>query len=207
MTAAETQLRPTPLQQAGMTIAPVTTPTVSIREMPDVTLLRLHSLVDPAALDVVLSKAGIALPPDTGTVIGEEPAVLCTRPGEWLLISENLCSGGWMERLEKLLDPALSALLDLSDGLGMFRLSGPAAPWLLAKFSGLDFLAGVNEGRHGTRTRFADIAVVVHAHFGEGGEPQFDLVFDRSVAPYLWGLLEDAAAHAGELFEHHGSAV
>ncbi|MGD8357493.1 MAG: hypothetical protein PVG42_05485, partial [Lysobacterales bacterium] len=64
-----------------------------------------------------------------------------------------------------------------------------------------------SKGRQATRTRFADIGVVVHAHPGKGGERQFDLVFDRSVAPYLWGLLKDAAPHARELTERHGSAA
>ncbi|MGD8680217.1 MAG: sarcosine oxidase subunit gamma family protein [Lysobacterales bacterium] len=207
MTVIEPHPRPTPLQQAGMTVEALATPALSILEVADVALLRLHSLAVPVALDAALGKAGISLTPDTGSVTGEEPAVLCLRPGEWLMICETTDPDVWVERLTPLLDPDLSALLNLSDGLGMFRLSGPAAPWLLAKFSGLDFLADPSKGRQATRTRFADIGVVVHAHPGKGGERQFDLVFDRSVAPYLWGLLKDAAPHARELTERHGSAA
>ena len=101
----------------------------------------------------------------------------------------------------------MTALHDLSDGLGAFRLAGPASPWLLGKLSGLDFLAGISSGQHGARTRIGEVAVVLHFRPEPDGTPRFDLVFDRSVARYLWDLLNDAAPHAGELYAAHGAAA
>ena len=98
-------------------------------------------------------------------------------------------------------------MLDLSDGLGVFRLCGAASPWLLGKLCGLDTLAGVSTGQHGARTRVGDVAVVLHYCPAADGSPNFDLVFDRSVAKYLWNLLADAAPHAGELYRAHGATA
>jgi len=186
---------------------PLATPSLSLCELPGLTVLRLHSLEAPTALTKATREHGIPLAPQTGSAAGEDPAALCLRPGEWLLISERLPASDLIEVLEPGLDPSLTALHDLSHGLGIFRLSGPAAPWLLAKFSGLDFLAGVSAGQHAARTRMADVAVVLHFHQEPSGTPLFDLLFDRSHARYLWGLLNDAAPHAEELFTHHGAAT
>lgn len=182
-------------------------PSLALSEVADMTMLRLHSLEDIAALASGLQEIGIELPTETNAADGDDPAVLCLRPGEWLVLSESATPTELLERLRPRIDCALTALLDVSDGLGLFRLSGAAAPWVLAKLSGLDFLAGVSEGQHAARTRMADIAVVVHYHPAPGAAPRFDLVFDRSVATYFRDLLRDAAPHAEELLHAHGAAA
>jgi len=180
-------------------------PSLALSEVPEMTVLRLHSLEDTASLASGLQEAGIELPAHTNAASGDDPAVLCLRPGEWLLLSQSATPAELFERLRPRIDSALTALLDVSDGLGIFRLSGAAAPWVLAKLSGLDFLAGVTGGQHAARTRMADIAVVVHFNPAPGGAPRFDLVFDRSVAKYFRDLLSDAAPHAAELLDAHGA--
>jgi heterotetrameric sarcosine oxidase gamma subunit len=197
---------PSPLQQAGVTAEFADRPSLALSEVPDMTVLRLHSLEDAASLASGLQEVGMELPADTNAASGDDPAALCLRPGEWLLLSQSATPAELFERLRPRIDSALTALLDVSDGLGIFRLSGAAAPWVLAKLSGLDFVAGVSGGQHAARTRMADIAVVVHFNPAPGGAPRFDLVFDRSVARYFWDLLNDAAPHAEELLIEHGVA-
>jgi heterotetrameric sarcosine oxidase gamma subunit len=170
-------------------------------------LLRLHSLIDPAALDKALTDCGISLPAAVGSAFGKDPAALCLRPGEWLLVSEQQEPEAWMRLIRPSSEQGPTALLNMSDGLGMFRLSGPAAPWLLAKYCGLDMAAVVAGGQQVARTRIADIAVVVHSYAETEGGQRFDLFFDRSVAPYLWSLLREAMPHADELYEHHGAVA
>lgn len=198
---------PTPLQQAGVETDGLSAEALSLHEVADPALLRLHSLEPHDALAAGLAAVGIGLPPDTNGAVGEDPSVLCLRPGEWLLISESRTATDLAERIAPRLDRSLTALNDLSDGLGVFRLTGAAAPWLLGKLSGLDFLSGIHAGQHGARTRLGEIAVVLHFRPGPQGAPCFDLVFDRSVAKYLWDLLNDAAPHAAELNVTHGAAA
>lgn len=194
---------PTPLQQAGVHDTRFEHPDLVLRELADVALLRLHSLEEPAALAVALAAAGIDLLLETNAAAGRNPAVLCLRPSEWLLLDSGNDADELIAQIAPRLDPGRTALIDLSDGLAVVRLTGAAAPWLLGKLSGLDFLAGVARGQHAARTRLGDIAVVLHYHPDAGGPPRFDLVFDRSVASYLWDLLNDAAPHAGELHAAH----
>lgn len=198
---------PSPLQQAGVAPEPIESKTLSLREVTDMAVLRLHSLEDAPTLASRLSEAGVVLPQKTNAVGGENPTALCLRPGEWLLLGESGTAAQLRERISARLDPSLTILHDLSDGLGVFRLAGVASPWLLGKLSGLDFLAGVSAGRHAARTRMADIAVVLHFHPEADGPPRFDLVFDRSLAKHLWDVLTDAAPHAEELQAVHGAAT
>lgn len=173
--------------------------------MPGITLLRLHSLEEPVTLGSRLQAGAVSLPQETNEVAGDDPTAICTRPGEWLLLSEQASPESLVAQVMEQIDRTLTTVLDLSDGIRVLRLSGEAAPWLLAKFSGLDFLAGVSEGRHAAQTRIADLAVVVHYRPAEDGCPQFDLLFDRSLARYLWELLTDAAPHAEELLATQGA--
>jgi heterotetrameric sarcosine oxidase gamma subunit len=198
---------PTPLQQAGVEADAVSAAELSMRELSEPVVLRLHSLERPEALAAALDAEGIELPLETNAAAGQDPSVLCLRPGEWLLMTEGGPADALAGRVGRRLNPSLTTLLDLSDGLGVFRLTGASAPWLLAKVSGLDFLAGIRTGQHGARTRVGEIAVVLHFRPGPDGAPCFDLVFDRSVAKYLWDLLSDAAPHAGELYAAHGAAA
>ena len=211
MTPPSAEIRPAPapsaLRQAGVAASPLEQPHLDLREWADPSLLRLHSLEEPGELAARLADAGITLPPDTNGAAGDDPAALCLRPGEWLLIGGEWPVAEWIAQLEPRLDPSRTALVDLSDGLGAFRLRGTAAPWLLGKLGGLDFLAGIRSGQHGARTRIGEIAVVLHFRPGPEGEPCFDLLFDRSVAKYLWDLLNDAAPHAAELYDTHGAAA
>jgi heterotetrameric sarcosine oxidase gamma subunit len=193
--------------QAGTVKSELELPNLSLRELPDTVLLRLHSLEEPAVLAAGLARAGLACPLTANEAAGQNPAVVCLRPGEWLLIGHHLPAAELIDRISGRLDPSLTALLDLSDGLGVLRLSGPASPWLLGKLSGLDFLAGISSGQHGASTRVGEIAVVLHFRPDPNGNARFDLIFDRSVARYLWDLLEDAAPHAEELLTRHGAAA
>lgn len=198
---------PSALSQAGAAGTPLEGPDFTLRELADLALLRLHSLEDPAELAGGMAQSGVTLPLDTNGAAGDAPAAVCLRPGEWLLLDQSRPASELIERIRGRLDPSLTALHDLSDGLGAFRLAGPASPWLLGKLSGLDFLAGISSGQHGARTRIGEVAVVLHFRPEPDGTPRFDLVFDRSVAHYLWDLLNDAAPHAGELYAAHGAAA
>jgi len=179
MTNVQADHRPGALQQAGINPSRFSSTSVELEEIRGACILRLHSL---------------------------EPVPVCLRPNEWLLISMQHTAASLTEQLKPAIDPALTALLNNSDGLATFRLSGTGAPWLLGKLSGLDFLAGANGHQHCARTRMGHAAAVVHYH-RPGDDPSpfvFDLVFDRSIANYLWNLLTESAPHANDLAEAFG---
>ena len=181
------------LAQAGPSPAPIDTGPLQLRARPDVALLRVHSLHERPSDDPEFA----GWPTSTGDCLGGDPAVLCLRPREWLCVSDSTGADTLRARYRSATDRASTAVHDLSDGLAAVRLSGPAAPWLLAKLSGLDFLAGAAGGPHCARTRMGQAAVVVQYRGRETGS--FDLFVDRSLARYLWELLVDSAPHAGQL--------
>lgn len=194
---------PSALEQAGVKDHSFRKATMNLEEIRNTAIVRVHSLLDQPLRE----SAPFALPAGTGTCNGENPAVLCLRPGEWLLVSDATPAKELLESVETRVDSEQTAVLDASDGLAVFRLSGPAAPWLLGKLSCLDFLAGKHHGPHCARTKIGHVAVVVHYHQACAGQYVFDLVFDRSIAKYLWLLLLESADHAEELANNHGDAA
>jgi len=205
---------PSSLQQAGIAERDVLAGQVRLREMTGMALVRLRFYEPPVAMD----SPPPGLPAQTGQCEGTDPALLCLGPKEWLAISATANPDHLLQRLQKVVDPTGGSAVgttsglehgvahDLSDGLALLRLTGTAAPWLLSKLSGLDFLAGVTEGQHCARTRLGDAAVTLHYHQADGEEWAFDVIVDRSVAAYLWALLQACAPHANELNQTFGVA-
>jgi len=195
---------PSPLQQAGLQGDPFHSNSIELKEITSATILRLHSLTSAETLAAALETQGLTLPLQTNQSTGSDPAALCLRPREWLLFSEHSEAEHLASQIRPAIDPDQTTLLNTSDGLATFRLSGPGAPWLLSKLSGLDFLGGSSGAgavQHCARTRMAHAAVLVHYHRpGDGDLPfVFDLLFDRSLAKYLWELLSESAEHADDL--------
>jgi heterotetrameric sarcosine oxidase gamma subunit len=192
---------PTSLQQAGIDHDCFKSDTIEFREVAPASILKLHSLADLGELSLAVKRAGIDLPLRVNESKGQDPAALCLRPKEWLLFSEDPDTGRLLERLLPAVDRAETALLNLSDGLATFRLSGAGAPWLLSKLSGLDFLAHGTAGQHCARTRMARAAAIVHYHRpgSDAANFVFDLILDRSIAKYMWELLTASAGHADDL--------
>lgn len=194
--------RPTALQQAGVDERDLHMGEVRLRELAGAALARLRFFEAPSAADCPLPD----LPLRTGGCGGADPVFLCLGPGEWLALSEHRSPGTLSEALRPATDGGRAVACDLSDGLAVFRLSGGAAPWLLAKLSCLDFVNGQHGGEHCARTRMADIAVTVRYHRADGDGWVFDLIADRSTASYLWRLLRACAPHANQLKATRGTA-
>src|SRR5690606_33905737 len=142
------------------------------------------------------------------TSAGSDRVALCLRPREWLLFSEGADPAQLLAEIHAAFDPASVAVLQQSDALACVRLSGAAVPWLLAKLSGVDYQAAEKTGQYCLRTRLAQVTVLVHRHphvdtDAAAGAANttfvYDLVFDRSIAAYLWNILLRSAPHAGEL--------
>ena len=191
----------TPLQQAGLAPTRFSDGSISLWEVENPTLIRVHTLETPEATAAALANCGFPASTTTNTSRGGERMALCLRPGEWMLFSEQGASETLISEVRAALDPALNSVLPQSEGLACFRLQGAGVPWLLSKLGSLDFLAGRSEGQHCARTRLAQVGVLVHYHPAntQGDSFVYDLIFDRSIAAYLWKLLLSNAPHANEL--------
>jgi len=149
----------------------------------------------------------LPFPAEVNRVDGQDPAVMCLAPGYWNLFSEFLNSEQLLEHVRALQTSPVTAVVDFSAAHCVLRVAGDAAPWLLNKLGGMDFLTMANEQPACCRTRLEHAAVTVHYHKPGGHRRQcvFDLIINRSYVSYLWSLLLASAPHAEELFKHHGN--
>ncbi len=186
---------PSPLQQAGIAERDVLTGQVRMREITDLRLLRVRSFANPSSSELPSAD----LPIEIGQCSGADPVFLCLGPNEWLAVTASKENPVLSQLLQPTAAATQAVAYDLTDGLVVLRLTGAAAPWLLAKLSCLDFPAGTRQGRHCARTRLGEVAVTIHYHRPAGDDWAFDLFADRSIAAYLWALLQTSAPHANEL--------
>lgn len=184
------------LQQAGVEATTFECQTLALEEVTGMSITRLRSTGVPAQL-----------PTETGQCSGDDPTVLCLRPGEWLSVSESLPPGELVARMTTEVGDECTTIHDCSHGLAVLRLRGKGASWLLGKLSGLDYLAGAETGAHCASTRMGHISVLVHYREIDETTFGFDLVLDRSYARYFWELLTESAAHADDLAIAFGDAA
>jgi heterotetrameric sarcosine oxidase gamma subunit len=171
-----------------------------------VSLLRVHSLQPRAELDAALAHTGICLPERVNQASGQDPSALCLAPSDWLLFSETRTLEQLQAPLQAALDPGLTAVLDQSAALAVFRLAGSTAAWLLSKCAGLDWRRMMANGQHCCRTKLDRLPAILHYHQpGNGsGAPVFDVMLERSLARHGWQMLLDRLPHARELEQQHG---
>ena len=194
------------LAQAGVSMRRWDGSMLQLDELQGFTLARLICAGPTAELAAACTGSGVTLPLAVNGRGGRDPAALCLAPGEWLFSSTTLD----FERLAGRLQPALAGrtclLLDQSAAYGAFRITGAAAPWLLQKFCGLDLATAIAGGPHCSQTRLDQAAVILHYHEPDGGGRYvFDLLFERSLARYLWQALLFSAPHAEELLSRYGA--
>jgi len=196
----------TVLEQAGLNHSVHKTAGIELSLLTSVTLFRLHSLQNHQQLNARLAGNGIELPERPNQASGQDPAVLCLAPGEWLIFSEYLHAGLLQHKFQAALEPSLTALLEQSAAFGVFRLKGEIAPWLLSKSCGLDFRQLMRPGQFCTRTRLDQVPAILHYHQpGSGSVPfVFDVFIERSLAPHVWQLFLKNLPHATEVKQLHG---
>jgi sarcosine oxidase subunit gamma len=138
---------------------------------------------------------GRAFPSQTGETVPGRTRVLCLGPGEWLIVSDVLSASAEREHIQEETQQQGLALVDVTDGLAVLRIQGPAAREVLAKGCGLDLHARAFRAGQCARTRFAQIPVIVDCL---GEPPRFELYVARSYLSYLQSWLIDAAGEFEE---------
>jgi len=201
-----TQCSPdTALQQAGLNQRRFTSDSIELLELTGTALISIQCLQPFESIRSILAEDDIPLPARVNEVLGQDPAVIGMAPGEWLLFSEFLRSTHLIERLKAVMDTGTAFVFNQSAGLAVFRLTGTGSAWLLNKLGGLDFQRGSTVAQC-ARTRLQQAAVCIHFHRpGHTNKFVFDLIFDRSIATYMWDLLIASAPHAEELNQDYGN--
>ena len=163
---------------------------VHMDHAPGRTLVRLRVRMQDAAR----AASALALPTEPMESSGLDPLALWVSPDQWLLLSESSSAVEVVKRCRNTLGDVLHNATDASDALACFLVEGPGARELLAMGSGIDFDELAYSSGRCVRTRFAKIAVFIHAT----GDARFELLFDRSAVDYLEGwmrrILENASA-------------
>ena len=117
-----------------------------------------------------------------------ETIPLSIGPDAWLLVSDNRSANDIIDYCQRSLNDLLHNAVDYSSELVIFQISSASVRELLAMGSGLDLRPAFFGVGRCSRTRLAQIAVVVVAT----GEDVFELYLDRSYERYLHNWLRDS---------------
>jgi heterotetrameric sarcosine oxidase gamma subunit len=131
----------------------------------------------------------VELPAQPNSSSGDDPCVLWLAPREWLLVSATLPADELTGLAAAASQGHLHQVTDVSDSYQVLGLAGNGVRTLLARGCGIDLHPRAFPPGRCARTRFAQIAVLIH-HFAPG---RFHLYVDRSYARWLWDWLVDAA--------------
>jgi sarcosine oxidase, subunit gamma len=119
---------------------------------------------------------------------GDDLRVLNLGPSEWLVVSDVLSSPRLKESLDRHLKDDSFAATDVSNGLKTLRIEGATARELLVRGCGVDLRPERFPAGRCTRTRFAQLLVVIHCL---DPKSRFDLYVGRSYLAYLKSWLLD----------------
>jgi Sarcosine oxidase gamma subunit len=142
--------------------------------------------------DIDRAGAALGLPTEPLTSRAGDPSVLWIGPDQWLYLSETVPAPQLIEQVDRILPNVIHVATDVSDALACFLVEGPAARALLAMASGVDFDETAFAAGRCVRTKFARMAVVIHA----AAPDRFELFLDRSGADYLEQWLRRAIKDA-----------
>lgn len=127
--------------------------------------------------------------PGAGTFEGERKA-FGIAPGRYLVVD---ATDGLSARLSPAVTTDIGTVTDLSHGRTAFRMSGPRAEWVLAKFFAIDFALAAFPVGVGRATVHHDI----FAQIQRTAPDQFDLYAFRSFARSFWKALLHGAEEVG----------
>jgi len=163
---------------------------LSLAVLPARTVIVLRLATPTPKVVEAMRVAERPLPQAMNTWSGDDPAFCRIAPDTWLLISS-------LHEAAELLDAARTAcgrkscaITDLSDAHVTIALDGPRAARLLARGCSLDLSATTFGMNACTRTRLAQLPVMLRRLTTE----RFECLVDRAATQYLYDWMQDAAA-------------
>ncbi|MGQ0430608.1 MAG: sarcosine oxidase subunit gamma [Gammaproteobacteria bacterium] len=160
---------------------------LSVLPLRTVLALRLGALGQKNAGDIRI--AGRPLPLAVNSWSGDDPVFCRVGPDVWIVVSAQHEAAELMEAAAAGCKRRSHAVTDVSDAWVTIALEGPQAVELLARGCGIEFSDAVFGHNACTRTRFAELPVVLR----RVSQDRFELLVDRSAAAWLHDWLHDAA--------------
>jgi sarcosine oxidase subunit gamma len=157
--------------------------------MRDSDALRIGDVHNRTIVQLKSWMPGRASPGLRAPSVPDECRLLTVAPGEWLLISDTLAAHT-LRKYGRELHQQGTAAADLSPGLAAIQLEGSAVPGVLTKSCGLDLHPAIFPVGTCTRTRLAQLPVIVEYI---DSKPRFELYVGCSYRSYLASWLNDAA--------------
>jgi sarcosine oxidase, subunit gamma len=119
--------------------------------------------------------------------------LLALGPDEWLMMSDSMDGPALHGAVAAPAREHGIAVVDLSQGMAGLSLGGVGAREVLSMACGLDLHAKSFSVGSATRTRFAQLPVVIEC---TSSAPRYEIYVGASYLPYLRAWVEDAAAIA-----------
>jgi len=116
--------------------------------------------------------------------------------GEWLLLGPIGAAGDLMARAAARTDAELVSVLDLTHGRALVRLTGAAAPSIVAKLCGVDLADAVTPNLVAFWSLVANVATEI-VRDDVAGVRSYLLQCERASGQYLFDELLDAGAEYG----------
>ncbi|PCD77236.1 sarcosine oxidase subunit gamma [Pseudothioclava arenosa] len=145
------------------------------------------------ALAKALKALGLPVPGQRRIESAEGRQIAWMSPDELLLICAYAEAPALVAQLSEALAKEHALVVDVSDARALFRVNGTKADQVLTKLCPVDF-ALLPDGEI-RRTRAAQVAVALW----RSDEAEISLICFRSVAGYVFDLLEVSARKGGEL--------
>lgn len=133
--------------------------------------------------------AGVRMPAVRQANIGDAGGLCWMSPDELLVLCAYGEAEAGVEQMTRALGKAHGLVVNVSDARAMFRVSGPAAPEVLAKLCPVDFAPGAFQPGTFRRTRMAQVAAAIWMQ----DDRSFRIVCFRSLAEYAFLVLKAAA--------------
>lgn len=163
--------------------------TLRLTILPPRTVMRLQLGPRSQRTAASLRIAGRAIPVAMNTWSGDDPVFCRIAPDSWLLESALHQAVDLLPAVRAGCGRRSFAVTDVSDACVTIVVEGAQAPALFARGCGLDTSTEAFGQSACTRTRLAQLPVVLRRVTGE----RFECLADRSTAQWLWDWLEDAA--------------
>jgi len=169
---------------------------VTVREAGLQGMITLRGDLGSAELEKAVSQVtGCDVPGQRGVNLAGKGAVAWMSPDELLLMVGHDDVADAIGRIETAMEGAHMLATDVSDARAVFEIRGPGVREVIAKLAPVDMAPSAFGPGQVRRTRMAQVA----AAFWMVDDETVRIVCFRSVAAYVFGLLEDAAAPGGEV--------
>lgn len=157
--------------------------------LPPRTTLRLQLGARSQKTAASLRVAGRPLPVAMNSWSGEDPVSMRIAPDTWLIESALHAAADLLPAVRTGCGRRAFAVTDVSDAYATIAVEGTLAAPLLARGCGLDVSAETSGQFACTRTRLAQLPVVLRRVTSE----RFECLIDRSAAQWLYDWMQDAA--------------